>query len=199
MRPVQVLEAPVAPPGVCAKCGVGKGPKREFFVDLGINSDMSQEGMQLDGVIYFCNHCINDLMTQYVTQYVPFFQNQVTQKAMHAVQIQEQKAAWDKEKITLLKRLAEAKKQVTTQVVTEKTNPVLDAIDSLDASLLKQGVDVTHDLNEVNDGPNGNDSNDEGTSGATEANDPESESVDSGTEQDSLTISQFKLGAIEYD
>ena len=201
MRPVQVLKAPIAPPGVCSKCGVGSGGNRSFFVDLGINSDMSQEGMQLDGVVYFCNHCINDLMMQYVKQYIPFFDNQVSQQETERINLVNQKAAWDTEKITLLKRLAEAKQQVEAiqKVKPPVGNAALDAIGSLDASLLKHGHDVVNDLNEVKNGPNGNDSNDEGSSGTTEADDPEPESVDPGIEQDSLTISHFKLGPLSAE
>lgn len=57
MRKITLLDAPTFHPYVCVQCGVGAGPLREWFVDLGIDVDTHTHGGQQANV-YLCNECL---------------------------------------------------------------------------------------------------------------------------------------------
>lgn len=73
MRPVEVMELPISPPHVCAVCGVHYD--RDHYVDLGVdtiftfaNTDTGAVSHWIDGVIYFCNLCMDSLITAYASR-----------------------------------------------------------------------------------------------------------------------------------
>lgn len=57
MRKVTLLETPTFHPYVCVQCGVGAGPLRQWFVDLGFDVDEHTRGGQKANV-YLCNECL---------------------------------------------------------------------------------------------------------------------------------------------
>ena len=61
-----VLGHPVSDPGFCIRCG---SQNRDWFVDLGIDAainippDGDYPVAWLDGILYYCCECINNLLT----------------------------------------------------------------------------------------------------------------------------------------
>jgi len=62
MRPVFLSEVPIFIPYTCKRCGVGPGNERKYFIDIGVDNDMSLD-MREQGAIYFCNECFKNLVT----------------------------------------------------------------------------------------------------------------------------------------
>ena len=66
MRKVSVFSNPVAEPGVCGKCG---SQDKDWFIDAGFDVDFNiqagenQPSYWLDGVLYLCCDCLNNLIT----------------------------------------------------------------------------------------------------------------------------------------
>ena len=63
LRPVTVMEMPVVFPHFCLNCGSPSG--REYFVDIGCDIDHTSFQPLWDGAIYFCNVCMEAIITDY--------------------------------------------------------------------------------------------------------------------------------------
>lgn len=63
LRPVQVMEMPVVFPHVCLNCGSPSG--RDYFVDIGCDMDHTNFQPLWDGAIYFCNVCMEAIISDY--------------------------------------------------------------------------------------------------------------------------------------
>lgn len=89
MRPVQLMTRPIAEPYVCIKCG--SGSSREHYVDLGVDSELHRVddfGTKhiSTGVIYFCNLCITDLITSYLSKLFKFLSQQTVGRDLAVAQ-----------------------------------------------------------------------------------------------------------------
>lgn len=54
MRPVEVVLIPPIPPHRCFKCLCGPSELREYFIDVGCDTEF-------EGAVYLCNECMKDL------------------------------------------------------------------------------------------------------------------------------------------
>lgn len=57
MRPVTRVDTPPAHPYVCISCGLGVGPLRRFFIDLGFDIAEPHYRAVYDGAVYLCDVC----------------------------------------------------------------------------------------------------------------------------------------------
>jgi len=77
-REITIFSNPVTAPGVCGKCG---SQQKDWFVDLGFELEMQKFEpsidlpIWLDGVLYLCCDCINDLVTVVTRKFVVFKQD----------------------------------------------------------------------------------------------------------------------------
>jgi len=75
MRPIQIMDKPVANPFVCASCGAGN--ERLFFTDLGIDTQFEKTDEHnakyvTEGVIYLCSECITSLIVEFNRKLTPY-------------------------------------------------------------------------------------------------------------------------------
>lgn len=56
MRTVQRTDNPQAFPYACIICGLGKGPQRQFFIDMGFDIAGKYQPLN-EGSVYLCNEC----------------------------------------------------------------------------------------------------------------------------------------------
>lgn len=61
VSPILIMKSPTFPPYTCIRCGVGAGPFRNFFVDLGISNELAVD-LRDHGAIYFCDQCARNLV-----------------------------------------------------------------------------------------------------------------------------------------
>jgi hypothetical protein len=54
MRPVELVLVPPIPPHRCFKCMCGPSELRDYFIDLGCDTEF-------EGAVYICNECMKDL------------------------------------------------------------------------------------------------------------------------------------------
>jgi hypothetical protein len=110
MRPIQILDTPIADPYVCIKCGLGAGSDRRHWVDLGVDSSMKQKDEHgqvhlFEGVIYLCNMCTMSLIGDYLGKLFGFINNQEMAYSMTQAQRQEQLETLHNEIFTLRDQL----------------------------------------------------------------------------------------------
>jgi hypothetical protein len=79
MRPVQILDKPVAAPFTCLGCGAGV--ERQFFVDIGLDihmekNDEHNHNYLTHGTIYLCSECITSLIVEFNRKLTPFLKHQ---------------------------------------------------------------------------------------------------------------------------
>ena len=191
VRPVQMMTGPVAAPWVCLKCGCQE-KDRDWFIDIGTDSDMTVDGNWVDGVIYLCNRCMDDILVTYGSQ-LPSILRIIRNKDVSDTSLLERDLdKRTKEVQHLQKRLGAATNQIEKlkRAVDGKdeqeTKDAKTALDSLDAIIAKQGyvLDGTDDA-----GNNNLDTTRIG--GESETIDPEPIGDDSGTEPS--TDSNFAL------
>ena len=85
---ISIFNNPVAAPGVCAKCG---SQDKEWFVDLGFEQEMHKFEhsldipIWLDGVVYLCCDCINDLVTVVTRKFEVFKQDHYVEVGFNGI------------------------------------------------------------------------------------------------------------------
>lgn len=87
-REITIYSNPVAAPGVCAKCG---SQNKEWFVDLGFELEMQKFDTSidlpvwLDGVVYLCCDCINDLVATVGRRFEVFKKDHYTEVGFNGI------------------------------------------------------------------------------------------------------------------
>jgi len=87
-REILIFNNPVAAPGVCAKCG---SQNKDWFVDLGFELEMQKFEpimdlpVWLDGVVYLCCDCINDLVVTVGRKFEVFKQDHYTEVGFNGI------------------------------------------------------------------------------------------------------------------
>ena len=87
-REITIFNNPVAAPGVCAKCG---SQDKEWFADLGFELEMQKFEpsinlpIWLDGVVYLCCDCINNLVTDVTRKFEIFKLDHYTEVGFNGI------------------------------------------------------------------------------------------------------------------
>jgi len=87
-REISIFSNPVAAPGVCAKCG---SQNKDWFVDLGFELEMNkfEESIQLpiwlDGVVYLCCDCVNDLVATVTRKFQVYQEDHYTEVGFNGI------------------------------------------------------------------------------------------------------------------
>jgi hypothetical protein len=173
MRPIQILDTPIADPYVCIKCGLGAGSDRRHWVDLGVDSSMKQKDEHgqvhlFEGVIYLCNMCTMSLIGDYLGKLFGFINNQEMAYSMTQAQRQEQLETLHNEIFTLrdqLNRRDDELKEAKLQLNEYQSNTAEQVIGQ-----------ILSGRNSEDDA--GSDSDSEGTNQSSDGNDSAVESPD---------------------
>lgn len=173
MRPIQILDTPIADPYVCIKCGLGAGSDRRHWVDLGVDSSMKQTDEHgqvhlFEGVIYLCNMCTMSLIGDYLGKLFGFINNQEMAYSMTQAQRQEQLETLHNEIFTLrdqLNRRDDELKEAKLQLNEYQSNTAEQVIGQ-----------ILSGRNSEDDA--GSDSDSEGTDQSSDGNDSTVESPD---------------------
>src|SRR5215510_13757720 len=117
MRPITIMDTPIAEPYVCIKCGLGAGSNRRHWIDLGVDSllkraDETGQVHIFDGVIYFCNMCMMGAIGEYLGKLFEFINNQELAYNLTQAQRQEQLDVLHAEIFTLREQLDKRDEEV---------------------------------------------------------------------------------------
>lgn len=205
MRPVQIMDKPVAAPNVCIGCGAGV--ERQFFVDLGIDTKLEKideynHTYFTEGVIYLCSECITSLIVEFNRKLTPFLASQFTARGFlmdantseirtlqdEVFMLRDQLNKRDEE-VQLLRFQMLSTFEQENEVLTPPTVPTAEElVDNL------LGKDVTDGNSTGNDDAN-SDGHDPSAAG-NDSSDASDNSDSASNEPDSLAATHFQLGSI---
>lgn len=167
MRPVIIHQTVPLAPGVCVKC-TNDHVNRKWFVDLGFDMEFIMMGQSIDGPIFLCDACLNDVFVQYSSQLPEFLENFKAVEEAELLDLRNKVESYEKEIRHLQgvnadnqKKIREVESKLITQTREEKYKADLAALDSLDASLMKKdpAAGLIFEKKEELDGTESNDSN----------------------------------------